>query len=104
MIDTAKFSARTGLTEGSSRVIWNKLRQKLAAQGSGDGVPATPKPSKEIKPSKTPISKRKPEEGQDEETGDTPSKKPRARKPKSAQANAEEVAVQGDEVNDEEAV
>jgi len=89
MIDTAKFSARTGLTENSARVIWNKLRQKLVAQSSGEGVPVTPKITKEAgRAKKTPASKRK--NGVEDETGGSPLKKPRKPKQKKQKAAANE--------------
>jgi len=106
MIDTAKFSARTGLTENSARVIWNKLRQKLVAQASGGGVPATPKTSlaKEGKAKKTPGSKRK--NGAEDETGGSPSKKARKSRQNKQKAAVNEVEQDDgeDAVKDEDVV
>ncbi|KAL2113195.1 hypothetical protein VUR80DRAFT_5102 [Thermomyces stellatus] len=48
-IDYDKFAELAGLTAGSARVIWGKIRRKLAAAADGDGTPTTP-PSQSAKP------------------------------------------------------
>jgi hypothetical protein len=98
-IDTAKFSKIAGLTEGSSKTIWGRIRRKLVdqANANGDGVSTTPKPAKETKPRKTPASKRKTEAGEDGDVPETPSKKPRAKKAKAELVKQDD----GDAVNDE---
>ena len=40
-IDYDKFAELAGLTVGSARVIWGKIRRKLAAAGGIDGTPAS---------------------------------------------------------------
>ena len=98
-IDTAKFSKIAGLTEGSSKTIWGRIRRKLVdqANANGDGVSTTPKPAKETKPRKTPASKRKTEAGEDGDAPETPSKKPRAKKAKAELVKQDD----GDVVKDE---
>lgn len=94
IIDTAKFSSMAGLTEGSSKVIWNRVRSKLAAQAGGDGALApTNTPRKDPKSPKhpeTPASKRK--EAEDGETGETLSQKPCGKKKTSETVKEEDFA------------
>ena len=99
MIDTAKFSKIAGLTEGSSKTIWGRIRRKLVdqANANGDGISTTPKSVKETKPRKTPASKRKIELGEDGDVAETPTKKARAKKVK-----AESVKQEDDDVVDDE--
>jgi hypothetical protein len=97
MLDKSKFSRLTGLTDNSAKTIWNKLRRKLAdAQG---GVPADPSTDKKTK-AKTPAKRKTAEEG---DNGETPTKKPRGRKPKAAEAAKEEDADEEEQMPEEEA-
>lgn len=102
-LDIPKFAKIAGLTEGSSRTIWGRLRTKILAQPGAasdvDGLPATPKLGGKAKPKATPGSKRK--VGEDGDVTETPSKKPRAKKAK-AKAKEVEVVDEDEEIKDEQ--
>jgi hypothetical protein len=98
MLDKAKFSRLTGLTDNSAKTIWNKLRRKLADAQGGDL--ADPSTDEKTKVKKTPAKRKTAEKGENDET---PTKKPRGGKLKAAEAVKEEDVDEEEQVAEEEA-